>query len=217
MKWASETPGSPIRVLLADDHPLVRAGLRATIATAPDISLVGEATSGDEVRQLCEALSPHIVLLDLHMPGPAPLETVAHLHEHCPRVRVLILTAHDEDAYVQGLLAAGVAGYVLKDEVPEALLHAIRGVAQGGVWFSQAIATKLARAVAHAGDDTLGFTDRERELQYALMQGWDNARIAAALHLSEQTVRNYLTRLYAKLGVHSRAEAIVWLRDQRPE
>jgi len=208
-----ETPTLPIRVLLADDHPLVRAGLRATVASAPDIALIGEATTGDEARRLCQDLAPDIVLLDLHMPGPPPVATVAYLREHCPTTRVLILTAHDDDAYVQGLLTAGVAGYVLKDEVPETLLHAIRGVAQGGTWFSQAIAAKLARAVAHRTNGIPDFSEREQELLRALEQGWDNARIAASLYLSEQTVRNYLSRLYAKLGVRSRADAIIWLRD----
>lgn len=210
-----ESATLPIRVLLADDHPLVRAGLRATVVTAPDIALVGEATTGDEARRLCQDLAPDVILLDLHMPGPPPVATVAYLREHCPTTRVLILTAHDDDAYVQGLLAAGVAGYVLKDEVPETLLHAIRGVAQGGTWFSQAIATKLARAVAHRTNGTPDFSEREQELLRALEQGWDNAHIAASLYLSEQTVRNYLSRLYAKLGVRSRADAIIWLRDHQ--
>ena len=213
MRKTSDAASAAIRVLLADDHPLVRAGLRATVATAPDILLIGEATTGDEARQRCRELAPDIILLDLHMPGPPPVATVAYLREHCPATRVLVLTAHDDDAYVHGLLAAGVAGYVLKDEVPETLLLAIRGVARGGTWFSRAIAAKLARAVAPGASDLPHFTEREEELRRALEQGWDNARIAAALYLSEQTVRNYLSRLYAKLGVRTRADAIIWLRD----
>jgi DNA-binding NarL/FixJ family response regulator len=204
----------PIRVLLADDHPLVRAGLRATVAGAADIALVGEATTGEEVRRLCEELAPDVVLLDLQMPGPPPTATVAYLHEHCPGTRVLVLTAHDGDAYVLGLLAAGVAGYVLKDEVPEALLHAIHAVAGGGAWFSQGVMAALARSVASREAGGPHLTPRERALLAALERGWDNARIAATLHLSEQTVRNYLSRLYAKLNVRSRAEAMAWLRDR---
>ena len=214
----NETPGAnapPIRVLLADDHPLVRAGLRATVASARDIAIVGEATTGDEAQRLCRELAPDIVLLDLHMPGPPPGATAAYLREHCPTTRVLILTAHDDDAYVRGLLAAGVAGYMLKDEVPEILLQAIRAVAQGGTWFSQAIAAKLAHAVSRSASDTPRFTEREEELLRAIDQGWDNAHIADMLHLSEQTVRNYLSRLYAKLDVRTRADAIIWLRDHR--
>jgi DNA-binding NarL/FixJ family response regulator len=201
-------------VLLADDHPLVRTGLRATLATAPDIALAGEATSGDEARRLCRKLQPDVLLLDLAMPGPPAAATVQYLREACPGTRVLVLTAHDDDAYVHGLLAAGVAGYVLKDEVPETLLHAIRGVARGGVWFSQAIAAKLARSDLASGS-VPDLSDRDRELLLLLERGWGSGRMAAALNLSEQTVRNYLSRLYAKLGVRTRAEAMVWLRDHR--
>lgn len=203
-----------IRVLLADDHPLIRAGLRATLAPAPDIALVGEATTGDEARQHCRALQPDVLLLDLAMPGPPAAATVQHLREVCPKTRVLVLTAHDDDAYVHGLLAAGVAGYVLKDEVPETLLHAIRGVARGGVWFSQAIAAKLARANRTSGT-VPDLTDRDRELLLLLERGWGSGRMAVELNLSEQTVRNYLSRVYAKLGVRTRAEATVWLREHR--
>lgn len=142
-----------------------------------------------------------------------PARPRSHLREHRPATRVLVLTAHDDDAYVRGLLAAGVAGYMLKDEASETLFHAIRGVVRGGTWFSQAIAAKLARAIVDGVDGRPVFTDREEVLLRELEQGWDNAQIAAALHLSEQTVRNYLSRLYAKLAVRSRAEAIVWLRD----
>jgi DNA-binding NarL/FixJ family response regulator len=180
------------------------------VAQAEDIALVGEAATGEDVRQRCGELAPDVVLLDLQMPGPAPSETVAYLHEHCPSVRVLVLTAHDDDAYVQGLLAAGVAGYVLKDEAPETLLHAIRAVAVGGAWFSQGVAAKLARSLAAGVSGGPALTRREEELLAALERGWDNARIAAALDLSEQTVRNYLSRLYAKLNVHSRVEAMLW-------
>ena len=208
---------TPIRVLLADDHPLVRAGLRATVALADDIVLIGEATTGEEAQQLCRELTPDILLLDLHMPGPPPSATVAYLRAACPATRVLVLTAHDEDAYVRALLAAGVAGYVLKDEVPETLLHAIRGVAGGGVWFSQGIAAKLASILGNRHDAARNLTERERELLHALEQGWDNARIASTLNLSEQTVRNYLSRLYGMLHVRSRVEAMVWLRVHSPD
>ena len=202
----------PIRVLLADDHPLVRAGLRATLATAPDLALVAEAATADEAQRLCHEHGPDVLLLDLAMPGPPPAATVAYVGEQCPRTRVIVLTAHDEEAYARGLIAMGVAGYVLKDEAPEALVQAIRSVAQGGSWFSYAVIRKLAepeRPAPAAG----ALTGRERQLLGLLAQGWDNARIAGELHLSEQTVRNYLSRLYAKLGVRSRPEAMAWLRD----
>ena len=202
----------PIRVLLADDHPLVRAGLRATLAAAPDLELVAEAATADEVQQACRQHRPDVVLLDLAMPGPPPAATVARLREDAPALRVIILTAHDEEAYVRALLALGVAGYVLKDEAPEALVQAIRSVMQGGSWFSSAVIRRLAQPdlpATAAGE----LTARERQLLGLLAQGWHNARIADELHLSEQTVRNYVSRLYAKLGVRSRAEVMAWLLD----
>ena len=134
----------------------------------------------------------------------------AFVHEHCPHARVLVLTAYDDDAYVRGLLAAGIAGYVLKDEAPDVLVDAVRGVAHGGTWFSRAVVAVLAlppRPAVAAGPT---LTNRERELLALLARGWDNARIAQELRLGEQTIRNYLSRLYGKLGVQTRAEAIVW-------
>ena len=204
---------APIRVMLADDHPLIRSGLRARLDAEPDLVVVGEAADGEETQARCLDLRPDVLVLDLNMPGPPPTATVAFVHEHCPAVRVLVLTAYDDDAYVRGLLAAGVAGYVLKDEAPDALVHAVRGVAQGGPWFSRAVAVVLAQPPRPPEPAGLALSKRERELLDLLTRGWDNARIARELQLGEQTVRNYLSRLYGKLGVQTRSEAIVWARD----
>ena len=136
---------SPIKVLLADDHPLVRAGIRATLCGEPDLVLVGEADNGRDARRFAEDVRPDVLLLDLSMPGgPAAVETVAYLRENCPEVRVVILTAYYDDAYIRGLIQAGVAGYILKDEVPEAVVRALHAVAQGGTWFSRSMVAKLA-------------------------------------------------------------------------
>src|SRR5512145_495709 len=129
----------PIHVLLADDHPLVRSGIRATLTAAPDMLVVGEAIDGNEAQSRCLELQPDILLLDLRMPGPAPLETMAYLRKHCPQVKVVVLTAYDDDAYVRGMMAAGVAGYVLKDEATEAIVRAIRTVMQGDRWLSRMV------------------------------------------------------------------------------
>jgi DNA-binding NarL/FixJ family response regulator len=202
-----------IRVLLADDHPFIRAGLRTTLESQPDIVVAGEAADGDEARRHCQALRPDVLVLDLNMPGPPATATVAFVQERCPSIRVVVLTAYDDDAYVHGLIEAGVMGYVLKDEAPDALVQAVRSVARGGTWFSQPVVTKLVRAPARATTTGPPLTERERQLLRLLAQGWDNARIAEELHLGEQTVRNYVSRLYGKLGVQTRAEAIVWARD----
>jgi DNA-binding NarL/FixJ family response regulator len=200
----------PIRVLLADDHPLIRAGLRAGLAAEPDFALVGEAADGHDALRLCREHRPDVLLLDLQMPGPSAVETVTAVHECCPGVRVLMLTAHSEAVYVRGLVAAGVAGYVLKDEAAELLVDAIRSVARGGTWFSRPVVAKLVQPHVPRATQEPSLTRRERQVLPLLAQGWDNARIASTLYLSEQTVRNYVSRLYAKLGVSSRAQAMAW-------
>ena len=204
---------APIRVLLADDHPLIRAGLRATLEAEPDLDVVGEAGDGEETQQRCRDLHADVLVLDLNMPGPRPTATVAFVQEHCPESHVLVLTAHDDDAYVRGLLAAGVDGYVLKDEAPDALVDAVRSVAHGGTWFSRTVVKALTQQERSPTSAVPALTDRERELLGLLAQGWDNVRIASELYLAEQTVRNYLSRLYGKLGVQTRGEAIIWVRD----
>ena len=205
----------PVRVVLADDHPLIRAGLRARLAGESDIVVVGEASNGREAQQACETMEVDVLVLDLNMPGPSAAATVAHVQEHCPNVRVLVLTAYDDDAYVRGLVAAGVSGYILKDEAPDALVHAVRTVAHGGASFSRSVVAVLAHAPGQHRPGNPSLSERERELLELLARGWDNAHLARELQLGEQTVRNYLSRLYSKLGVRTRSEAIVWARDRR--
>jgi len=200
-----------LQVILADDHPIIRAGLRTTLETEPDIVVVGEAATGEEAQALCRELQPDIMVLDLNMPGPKATETVAYVQEHCPQVRVLVLTAYDNEPYVRGLVSAGVSGYILKDEAPDALVQAVRSVVLGGTWFSQSVVKKLSPRRRDAAEDDL--TERERQLLDLLVRGWDNAHIASELHLGEQTVRNYLSRMYAKLGKQTRAETIAWAHE----
>lgn len=205
--------GKPIRVLLADDHPIIRAGLRRTLEVEPDIVVVGEASNGDETRLLCESLRPSVVVLDLNMPGPPAVETLRAIRIVYPKICVLMLTAYDDNAYVRGLVQAGAMGYVLKDEAPEALVQAVRSVAQGGTWFSKPVVAHLLQAETPNQADEPQLTERERQIMRLVAQGWDNARIAEDLYLSEQTVRNYVSRLYGKIGVQTRAEAVIWARE----
>jgi DNA-binding NarL/FixJ family response regulator len=204
---------NPIRVLLADDHPVVRAGLHTTLEAQEDIVVAGEATNGNEAQQRCRELEPDVLVLDLNMPGPPATATLAFTKKHCPCVHVIVLTAFDDEAYVHALIEADVRGYVLKDEAPESLVAAVRSVVNGGTWFSQPVVTKIVRASKRTAATGPSLTDRDDQILRMLARGWDNAHIADEIHLGEQTVRNYTSRLYRKLGVETRAEAIVWARD----
>lgn len=201
-----------IRVLLADDHPVVRAGVRAMLAGEPDIEIAGEAVTGNEAQDLYATLEPDVLLLDLSMPGPPAAETVRFLHSQSLPVHVVMLTAYRDEAAVRELVRLGVEGYVLKDDEPEAVAAAIRRVAAGGTWFSPHVMAALTQRPPRE-TETLHMTDRERQLLDLIRRGWDNKRIATELSLSEQTVRNYLSVVYGKLGVTSRAEAVVWTHE----
>jgi DNA-binding NarL/FixJ family response regulator len=204
----------PIRVLIADDHPLIRSGLCTALQTEADIVVAGEASDGAEAQRQCAGLQPDVLVLDLNMDGPPAVATLASVRELCPSTRVIILTAYDDDAYVRSLVLAGAMGYVLKDEVPEALVQAVRTVAQGGTWFSRSLVETLVHA-KHDESDAPPLTERESQIMRLITQGWDNARIAEELCLSEQTIRNYVSHLYGKIGVQTRAEAVVWGRDHK--
>ncbi len=196
---------SQIRVLLADDHPLIREGIGNTLLKNESLSLAGVATNGYEIAELAAELQPDVLLLDLHMPGPPPLETVSALRKDYPRTRVLVLSAYDDLVSVRALLRAGVSGYVLKDEAIETLVQAINTVVRGGIWFSQAVAQQLAQPV-----NVPEFTERELDVLNILARGASNDRIANILMVTERTVRFHLKNIYRKINVHSRGEAIVW-------
>jgi DNA-binding NarL/FixJ family response regulator len=205
-----------IRILIADDHPLVRAGIQAELSTESNIIAVGEATNGYEAQQLTKALNPDVLLLDVNMPGPHATETAAYVRKYYPHTRVLILTAYDDDVYVQSLIAAGAAGYVLKDEATETLMCAIRNIMRGDMWFSWPVMKKLVNlgVKTTAPQHEHGLTAREQQILAMIAEGWDNTYIASKLSLAVQTVRNYVSRIYIKLGVSSRPEAIVYARRQ---
>ncbi len=201
---------STIRVLLADDHPLMRAGIRATLVTEEDFTFVGEATNGDEVWELCCETKPDVVLLDLNMPGPPAVDTVRFLHEQCPDTNIMILTTCDDGAYVRSLISAGAVGYVLKEEAADVLARAIRAVVQGDTWFSRAVVEKMASlAIQEQPAGAVVLSERERQVLQLVVAGETDRQIGHVLGLAERTVRHYLQSIYSKLGVGTRVEAAV--------
>jgi DNA-binding NarL/FixJ family response regulator len=200
-----------IRVFLADDHPLIRRGIRAALQAAPDMILVGETADGYTARHQCQELRPDVVVLDLQMPGPPPFALIADLRADRADVKLIILTAHDDDAYVRGALAASVAGYLLKDEDSEVVVRAIRTVAQSGAWFSQSIATKVARLVGGEppAPPALALSAQEVEMLRLVAAGKTNREIGTLFEVSEKAIEKRLSELFVKLGVATRIEAAV--------
>ena len=202
-----------IRILLADDHPLIRTGLHSTLEQEEDLVVIGEATNGTDTQRLCQELSPDILLLDIGMPGPSPTTTVRFIMDHCPQVKIIMLTAYDDEVYVRNLIGLGVAGYVLKDEAPETLVRAIRVALDGDTWFSRRVIAILAKPVAEPSGVVSGdnLTDRESEVLQLMAKGFANGQIADSLAIAVGTVKNHVVNIYQKLGVHLRAEAVAWV------
>ncbi|MEU0603102.1 response regulator transcription factor [Streptomyces sp. NPDC006393] len=201
--------GAPIRVLIADDHPLVRDGITAVLATQPDLDVAGTAGTGEEaVRQVAE-LRPDVVLMDLQMPGAGGIAATAEITAAHPGVPVLVLTTYDTDADITAAIDAGASGYLLKQAGREELCAAIRTATQGGSALSPQVAAKvLARMRGQTSPDGGGLSAREMEVLTALARGRGNKQIAKALHLSEATVKTHLLHIYAKLGVADRTAAV---------
>lgn len=207
-----------LRLLLADDHPLFRKGLRGLLATVPEVEVVGEAASGPEAARLAAELRPDLVLMDLQMPGGSGLEAIRAITAANPEARLLVLTLFADDDSVFAALRAGARGYVLKDADEDEIVRALRAVAHGEAIFSPAIAARVMRyfasppaAVPRAAFPSL--TDREREILNLIAQGRNNAHIAQALSLSQKTVSNYVSSIFSKLQVADRAQAIVRARE----
>jgi DNA-binding NarL/FixJ family response regulator len=197
-----------IRVVIADDHAVMREGLRRIISEFPDIKVVAEASDGMQAVAACRNETPDILLLDLSMPGPGFLEVLEQVTAGRPGLRVLVLSAHPEEQYARRVLRAGASGYITKNQAPEELVTAIRRVARGGKYVSEAFAGQLAADLAApvAGPDRL--SNREYEVLAWLGAGKSVKEIAAAMKLSPKTVSTYRTRLLEKLGLRTTAELI---------
>jgi DNA-binding NarL/FixJ family response regulator len=207
----------PLRVLIADDHPLFRDGLRALLASAPDTEVIGEAASGSEAIERGLELQPDVVVMDLHMPEVNGIEATRRIVESSPHVGVLVLTMFEEDDSVFAAMRAGARGYLLKGSDHDETLRAIRAVGSGEAIFGAAIAERLMAFFASAPSVLPQafpeLTDREREVLELIARGETNAAIASRLSLSQKTVRNHVSNVFTKLRVADRAQAIVRARE----
>ncbi|MCU1597584.1 MAG: response regulator transcription factor [Glaciihabitans sp.] len=194
-----------IRVLVADDHPIVRSGIVALLQTAPDVEVVGEATSGLEAVDLALALSPDLVLMDLRMPGIDGDEATARILAARPSVRVLILTTYESDDSILTAIEAGASGYLLKAAPQEEILAGVRSVASGEVALAPSIAALLVQRLKSPAPT---LSPREIEVLTLVAAGQSNPSIAATLFISEATVKTHLLHVFEKLGVSDRTRAV---------
>jgi DNA-binding NarL/FixJ family response regulator len=200
---------TPIRVLLADDHPIVREGLRTYLSSQPTLLVVGEASNGMEVFEKAAALAPHIVLMDIAMPGLSGIETTRHLHGSRSTAKVLILSAHDEREYLLESFRAGARGYVLKDSAPSDVLRAIEAVHAGDPFYTVGTARLVLEEVQGKGwvppPPSEELSGRQREILKLACEGLKSREIAARLHVSIRTVDGHRRTIKRKLGVHTMA------------
>jgi DNA-binding NarL/FixJ family response regulator len=211
-------PLEPLRVLLADDHPLFRHGVATLLQTTRDLAIVGEAASGDEAIALADELDPDVIVMDIQMPGMRGIDATRQIVARHPGVRILMLTMFEDDASVFLAMRAGARGYILKDAEKGELIRAIRAVGNGEAIFSPAIAARLiaffdAPPPAASQIAFPELTEREREILRLIAQGKNNGQISSQLVLSSHTVRNYVSSIFSKLQVADRAQAIVRARE----
>jgi two-component system response regulator NreC len=218
---------SPVRVLLVDDHAVVRAGLRMLLSADPELLIVGEAEDGAQGMRMARDLAPDVVLMDISMPDMNGIEATRRIKELCPDVAVLALTMHEDDQYFFEMLAAGASGYVPKRAAPNDLIAAIHAVRSGGVFLFPSVARLLVtdyRQRVERGGPAGAFdvlTEREREVLVLIAQGLSNQEIADKLVISIKTVNRHRENIMAKLNLHSRVELVRYaiekgLIDRKP-
>jgi two-component system response regulator NreC len=203
-----------IRVLLADDHRMMREGIRAILERDPDINVVGEAADGREAVELATRLNPHVVLMDVSMPMLNGIEATRQIKRDCPATQVLILSVHESEDYVAQLLSAGADGYIIKRASADELISAIHAVNRGEAFLHPTIAKVVIRDYVRRLDSGQGIgardvlTAREREVLQLIAEGYTNREIADILHLSIKTVQNHRSKIMNKLDLHDRGELI---------
>ena len=198
-----------IRILVVDDHPLFREGVVHSLAAQPDLAVVGQAASGEEALRLAQELLPDVVLLDIAMPGWGGLATAEKLATACPATKVVMLTVAEDEDKLLAAFSAGARGYVLKGVSARDLASVVRSVEQGEVYVSPSLAAGILVALTHGRPvDPLGeLTERERDILKLVGQGLTNREIGEHVHLSEKTIKHYITNILQKLQVRSRVEA----------
>lgn len=199
-----------LRLLLVDDHAVVREGLRAVLEDQNDILIVGECASGDEALQCCVEIAPDVVLLDLKMPGIGAVETIRSLRAQLPAVRVLVFTSFGEDQLLRAILDAGATGLLFKDAQQEQLLLAIRSVAAGQAYLAPAAQRQLMELLRRPTQNLDALTARESEVLAMIAQGLSNKAIAQRMTLTEGTVKGYVSQILGKLRVEDRTQAALY-------
>lgn len=204
-----------IRVILAEDHHLVRAAVAELLSKEPDIEIVGQVADGYELFGTVKMLQPDVLVLDAKMPGHKVIEATRTMKNKFPRIKTLLLSAHNRREYVVGVLREGAAGYVLKDDAPETLAQAIRAVFNGKEWISPRVAPILLRSVRGGNESRLTqLTKRETEALTHMARGLKNGEIAQKMVVSRQTVKNYVRAIFSKIEVTSRVEAVLYALKQ---
>lgn len=208
----------PLRILIVDDHPLFRKGMRTLLESIEGIEVVGEGTSGDEAMAMAESLQPDVILMDLQMPGVSGLTAIREIVKTSPHIRILVVSLFSDDDSVFAAMRAGARGYILKDTEEEEMMRAIHAVGGGEAIFSPAIAkrmmnyfysirTKIPKEIFPE------LTDRERDILELIAHGDPNVDIAKHLNISLKTVRNYVSNIYSKLQVADRAQVVIKARE----
>ena len=201
-----------IKVLIADDHPIVCSGIHNLLEKAVGIKVVGEAYSGAETLEKIKSLKPDVLLLDMELSDMSGVEVIKQLNEApASSMRVLGLSSYDDREFISQLLSNGASGYLLKDEVPKQIVDAIRGVARGETgWVSRKVAAKLSQILQREKEGGTDLTPRELEVLRLIADGLSNSEIAAALLISQETVKTFVSRILAKLGLRDRVQAVVY-------
>jgi DNA-binding NarL/FixJ family response regulator len=199
-----------IRILVADDHAVVRQGLRSFLSLQDDMEVVGEAEDGAQAVEAAERLRPDVVLMDMVMPGVDGVEAIRRIRELGPETRVVVLTSYADDTKVVPAVRAGAAGYLLKDVQPAELAAAIRTVAGGGALLAPEVTARVLQEITAGGTPDPGLTPREREVLGLLARGLTNRQIAAELVVSEKTVKTHVSSILGKLGLPDRTQAALY-------